>query len=116
MTSETTRTTRNNTNHETALKLFRAVSCIFVVHVLSIDEMCSKKYEAPATQGESHLGAGASWLRAAGGDSTCAGRVTASQRGRVAEIQFNKEPLGTERLVRRRAQLPFSTALGTPET
>jgi hypothetical protein len=69
-----------------------------------------RKYEAPATQGKSRMGAGASWLRAAGGDSTCAGRVTASQRGRVAEIQFNKEPLGVERLVRRPAQLLFYDA------
>lgn len=43
------------------------------------------KIEAPATQGRSQMGAGASRLRAAGGDSTCAGRFTASQMGRVAE-------------------------------
>src|SRR5215208_4375640 len=55
----------------------------------------SSKIEAPATQGKSQLGAGASWLRAAGGDSTGAGRFTAAQRGRVAENQIHKEPQGT---------------------
>lgn len=73
--------------------------------------------EAPATQGESRLGAGASRLRAAGGDSTCAGRFTASQLGgRVAENQFNKEPPGVERMVRRTLNSHFSCASVAPES
>jgi hypothetical protein len=43
------------------------------------------KIEAPATQGMSQMGAGASRLRAAGGDPHGAVRFTASQMGRVAE-------------------------------
>ena len=48
------------------------------------------KDEAPATQGRSHLGAGASRLRAAGGDSTYAGRFTASQRGERPKLELTK--------------------------
>jgi len=69
--------------------------------LLSSDFCLLTKIEAPATQGRSQLGAGASRLRAAGGDSTCAGRFTASQWGRAAENQIYKEPLGVERRVRR---------------
>ena len=47
------------------------------------------------------MGAGASWLRAAGGDSTGAGRFTASQRGRVAENKLTKNQQEFEPQVRR---------------